>query len=70
MPLPICPNCHIGTQEVARDGVQIDICPSCRGVWLDRGELEKLLNGVRRAEAEWERDQATYPNPPQAQVDG
>lgn len=26
-----------------RDGVEIDVCSSCRGVWLDRGELEKLL---------------------------
>jgi Zn-finger nucleic acid-binding protein len=26
-----------------RDGVEIDYCPKCRGVWLDRGELEKIL---------------------------
>jgi hypothetical protein len=31
-------------QEVNRNGIQIDICPACRGVWLDRGELEKLLS--------------------------
>jgi Zn-finger nucleic acid-binding protein len=30
-------------QTVDRDGVQFDMCPSCRGVWLDRGELEKLM---------------------------
>ena len=32
--------------EVARDGVLIDVCPKCRGVWLDRGELDKLLELV------------------------
>ena len=33
-----------------RNGVEIDFCPTCRGVWLDRGELDKLL---RRDEDEW-----------------
>lgn len=34
-----------------RQGVEIDYCPSCRGVWLDRGELDKLiqLSGTREA---------------------
>ena len=27
-----------------RDGVEIDYCPKCRGVWLDRGELDKLIS--------------------------
>ncbi|MCE9637672.1 MAG: zf-TFIIB domain-containing protein [Planctomycetes bacterium] len=34
--------------ERVREGVVIDICPSCRGVWLDRGELEKLLARLGR----------------------
>jgi Zn-finger nucleic acid-binding protein len=29
--------------EVERNGVLIDACPRCRGVWLDRGELDKLI---------------------------
>lgn len=37
-------------REVERRAVRIDVCPECRGVWLDRGELEKLL----AAEPEWE----------------
>jgi Zn-finger nucleic acid-binding protein len=39
-----CPNC-ITTRLVLtqRQRVDIDYCPHCRGVWLDRGELEKLL---------------------------
>ena len=33
-----------------RKGVEIDYCPTCRGVWLDRGELDKLLSGADRDE--------------------
>ncbi len=39
-------NCPIdGTQLVMadRNGVEIDYCPQCRGVWLDRGELDKII---------------------------
>jgi len=43
MPLLMCPNCQEGMREVDRNGIRIDICPQCRGVWLDRGELELLL---------------------------
>lgn len=43
MALFMCPNCSVGTQQITRVGVQIDMCPQCRGVWLDRGELEKIL---------------------------
>lgn len=47
MPLLLCPNCQTGMQEVNRSGVQIDVCTNCRGVWLDRGELEKLLSSFQ-----------------------
>ncbi len=43
MPLLVCPNCNCGMTAVLRSGVEIDVCPQCRGVWLDRGELETLL---------------------------
>jgi hypothetical protein len=36
-----------------RQGVEIDYCPQCRGVWLDRGELDKL---IERSTREFERD--------------
>ena len=38
-----CPLCDVSMREVERRGVRIDVCPECRGIWLDRGELEKLL---------------------------
>lgn len=43
MPLLLCPNCQGGMKEINRQGVLIDICTQCQGVWLDRGELTKLL---------------------------
>lgn len=33
----------------ARDGVEIDFCPQCRGVWLDRGELDKIIDRAAAA---------------------
>ena len=51
MPLLLCPNCNTSMQTITRSGVELDICSSCRGVWMDRGELEKVLGAVR-AESE------------------
>lgn len=38
-----CPVCDAKLREVNKMNVQVDICPDCKGIWLDRGELEKLL---------------------------
>lgn len=38
-----CPSCRTALQMTERQGVEIDYCPQCRGVWLDRGELDKIL---------------------------
>ena len=38
-----CPVCREALRSSDRHGIQIDVCPRCRGVWLDRGELDKLL---------------------------
>lgn len=43
-----CPVCKVGMREVEREGVTIDVCTQCRGVWLDRGELEKLSEALSR----------------------
>ncbi|HAT49157.1 MAG: zf-TFIIB domain-containing protein [Nitrospirae bacterium] len=47
MPLLLCPNCNVGMLVVQRSGIELDTCPQCRGIWLDRGELEKLLQPIR-----------------------
>lgn len=38
-----CPSCNETLTMSERQGVEIDFCPKCRGVWLDRGELDKIL---------------------------
>ena len=39
-----CPNCKEHTLVIAeRKGIEIDHCPECRGIWLDRGELDKII---------------------------
>lgn len=38
-----CPNCKTNLMMSDRNGVEIDYCPECRGVWLDRGELDKII---------------------------
>jgi Zn-finger nucleic acid-binding protein len=38
-----CPVCRVPLSMSDRQGVEIDYCPQCRGVWLDRGELDKII---------------------------
>jgi uncharacterized protein len=45
-----CPIDETLLQISDRQGIEIDFCPQCRGVWLDRGELDKL---IERAAAEY-----------------
>lgn len=45
-----CPSCQSVLVMSERKGVEIDYCPSCRGVWLDRGELDKIIDRALDAE--------------------
>jgi Zn-finger nucleic acid-binding protein len=45
-----CPICNVDLMMAERQGVEIDYCPQCRGVWLDRGELDKI---IERTSAEY-----------------
>lgn len=51
-----CPNDGATLVMSERSGIEIDYCPTCRGVWLDRGELDKII----------ERSAADSAPPPQA----
>ncbi len=53
----LCPHCRVDLVMADRQGVEIDYCPRCRGVWLDRGELDKI---IERSTA-----YATQPSAPQ-----
>lgn len=38
-----CPKCNVTLLMSDKQGIEIDYCPECRGVWLDRGELDKII---------------------------
>ncbi|GIP16777.1 hypothetical protein J40TS1_24190 [Paenibacillus montaniterrae] len=59
-----CPVCDgISLREVEKNGVLIDVCPSCKGVWLDRGELDKLMKDVHAAHEEYDQLQSYVSDP-------
>lgn len=49
MKCPVCPDADLAMSD--RQGVEIDYCPKCRGVWLDRGELDKIIERAMPQEA-------------------
>ncbi|MEN2766997.1 zf-TFIIB domain-containing protein [Ornithinibacillus xuwenensis] len=56
-----CPICDgVRMKEVEKGSVLIDICPSCKGVWLDRGELEKITSGLNEDRKYYEETFAAY----------
>jgi Zn-finger nucleic acid-binding protein len=58
-----CPHCAETTLVMAeRHGIEIDYCPKCRGVWLDRGELDKIIERAAAAE-QAAAPRATSPQP-------
>jgi len=53
-----CPVCReVALVMADRQGIEVDYCPQCRGVWLDRGELDKIIERV----AQTQRGGAAYP---------
>jgi Zn-finger nucleic acid-binding protein len=59
MKCPVCPDSSLLMTE--RQGVEIDYCPQCRGVWLDRGELDKLIERSATGVGAMRVAQANYP---------
>jgi uncharacterized protein len=49
MPLLVSPIDGSPMKQIVRNGIEIDMCPTSGGVWLDKGELEKLLSLVQEA---------------------
>lgn len=54
-----CPVCAVPLAMSDRQGIEIDYCPQCRGVWLDRGELDKI---IERSEAPQAAQQSAPPS--------
>lgn len=60
-----CPVCADSTlQMTERQGVEIDYCNQCRGVWLDRGELDKIIDRVAQQQSPQPAAPAPPPQPP------
>jgi len=57
-----CPNDGTVLVMSERSGIEIDYCPTCRGVWLDRGELDKIIERAANEQGAW----ANPPAPPPA----
>ena len=62
----LCPACRVPLTMSERQGVEIDYCPQCRGVWLDRGELDKILERSARDFADAAPQAPQAPPAPQA----
>jgi hypothetical protein len=58
-----CPHCAVPLVMSERQGIEIDYCPTCRGIWLDRGELDKI---IERAAADMAPQAPQAPIAPQA----
>jgi len=61
----MCPVCEVSLTMSDRQGIEIDFCPQCRGVWLDRGELDKIIerSATEMAPPQHEPDRRGYDEP-------
>ena len=57
----LCPACKVDLVMSERQTVEIDYCPKCRGVWLDRGELDKIIERAVTQEAPQPQQQPQQP---------
>jgi uncharacterized protein len=55
-----CPACGGDLVELERSGVHVDACRQCRGVWLDRGELERILERERKVVGAADEDEDSF----------
>jgi Zn-finger nucleic acid-binding protein len=56
----VCPSCGGELVELERSGVHIDACRNCRGVWLDRGELDRVIEREREVMGSIEDDDEDF----------
>ena len=52
----LCPVDSTQLRRIERSDVHVDACPSCRGIWLDRGELDKIVEQEGAAQDDFERE--------------
>lgn len=61
MNCPVCKNVTLVMTD--RQGIEVDYCPQCRGIWLDRGELDKMIERAAAAMGTPERQDAAPRDP-------
>ncbi|QUW22159.1 zf-TFIIB domain-containing protein [Sporosarcina sp. Marseille-Q4063] len=55
-----CPKCvEVELQEIKKESVFIDVCPTCKGIWLDRGELEMIVRELKQERTNKTKDKST-----------
>lgn len=64
----LCPTDGTVLRRIERSGVHVDACPSCRGVWLDRGELDKIVEHERSDTDDFEQEIRGTPDRDSQQV--
>ncbi len=52
----MCPACDSNLKPAEREGVEVDYCPQCHGVWLDQGELEQIIERSNPIDWDWHRN--------------
>lgn len=58
-----CPTCKVPLVMSDRQGIEIDYCPECRGIWLDRGELDKIIErSVNEPQSNFQPNQNSFGN--------
>ncbi len=58
-----CPTCKESNLVISeRRGIEIDYCPDCRGIWLDRGELDKILERSREPQPQERQESSFHPS--------
>lgn len=62
-----CPVCRVDLVMSERNGIEIDYCPKCRGVWLDRGELDKIIERSAADETRYRPAAEQAPQPAHSQ---
>lgn len=61
-----CPSCNVSLVMSDRQGIEIDYCPQCRGIWLDRGELDKIIErSTKETPTNFQPNQPNYNSHPQ-----
>ena len=58
MKCPVCKDVTLLMSE--KNGIEIDYCPECRGIWLDRGELDKIIERAQKQYKDYDDDVYSY----------